>query len=92
LGPSSLPVVVAQLTKDIQAEQLLCWSGMTDTEYSTTSSSNEEDHKFKQPLCTVLYQKISQKDEILLNRLYSFSGNFTMYLVNHNTVTLYTLV
>jgi len=41
LGPSSLPVVVAQLTKDMQAEQLLCWSGMTDTERSTTSGSNE---------------------------------------------------
>jgi len=31
------------LTKDIQIEQLLCWSGMTDTEHSTTSSSNEEE-------------------------------------------------
>jgi len=29
------------LTKDTQTEQLLCWSGMTDTEHST-SSSNEE--------------------------------------------------
>jgi len=27
----------------MQTEQLLCWSGMTDTEPSTTSSSNEED-------------------------------------------------
>jgi len=27
----------------VQTEQLLCWSGMTDTEHSTTSSSNEED-------------------------------------------------
>jgi len=26
----------------MQTEQLLCWSGMTDTEHSTTSSSNEE--------------------------------------------------
>jgi len=38
LGPSSLPVA-----KDMQTEQLLCWSGMTDTEHSTTSSSNEEE-------------------------------------------------
>jgi len=30
-------------TKDMQTEQLLCWSGMTDTEHSTTSSSNEEE-------------------------------------------------
>jgi len=41
LGPSILPVVVAQR----DAEQLLCWSGMTDTEHSTTSSSNEEEEE-----------------------------------------------
>jgi len=28
----------------MQTEQLLCWSGMTDTEHSTISSSNEETH------------------------------------------------
>jgi len=33
---------LANLTKDMQTEQLLCWSGMTDTEHRTTSSSNEE--------------------------------------------------
>jgi len=27
----------------MQTEQLLCWSGMTDTDHSTTSSSNEKD-------------------------------------------------
>jgi len=27
----------------MQTEQLLCWSGMTDTEHSTTSGLNEED-------------------------------------------------
>jgi len=27
----------------LQTEQLLCWSGMTDSEHSTTSSSNEEE-------------------------------------------------
>jgi len=26
----------------MQTEQLLCWNGMTDTEHSTTSCSNEE--------------------------------------------------
>jgi len=40
LGPSSLPVVVPSLTKDMQTEQLLCWSGITDTEH-TTSDLNE---------------------------------------------------
>jgi len=32
---------VQSLTKDMQTEQLLCWSGMTDTEHTTTSDSNE---------------------------------------------------
>jgi len=27
----------------MQTEQLLCWSGMADTEQSTTSDSNEEE-------------------------------------------------
>jgi len=60
LGPSSLPVVVAQpderhankaasvlewYDRHRQTKQLLCWSGMTDTEHSTTSSSNEEEAK-----------------------------------------------
>jgi len=31
------------LTKDMQIEQLLCWSGMTDTEHSATSRLNEEE-------------------------------------------------
>jgi len=35
--------VGAQPDKDMQAEQLLCWNGMTDTGHCTTSSSNEED-------------------------------------------------
>jgi len=30
------------LTKDMKTERLLCWSGMTVTEHSTTSGSNEE--------------------------------------------------
>jgi len=29
----------------MQTEQLLCWSGLTDTEHSTTSSSNEEEEQ-----------------------------------------------
>jgi len=44
LGRSSLPVVVAQPDERHTTEQLLCWSGITDTEhYNTTSSSNEEE-------------------------------------------------
>jgi len=30
---------------NLQTEQLLCWSGMTDTEQNTTSYSNEEDYR-----------------------------------------------
>jgi len=37
------------LTKDRQTEQLLCWSGMTDTEQSTTSGSNEEEASMPKP-------------------------------------------
>jgi len=29
--------------KDMQTEQLLCWSGMTGTEHSATSGSNEKE-------------------------------------------------
>jgi len=35
------------LTKDVQTEQLLCWSGMIDTEHITTSGSNKEDSKIE---------------------------------------------
>jgi len=31
------------LTKDMQTKQLLCWSGMPDTEHRTASGSNEEE-------------------------------------------------
>jgi len=41
LGSSILPVVVVQPDEDMQTEPLLCWSGMTDTDHSTTSGSNE---------------------------------------------------
>jgi len=38
------PLWWPSLTKDMQTEQLLCWSGMTDMEHhSTTSSFNEEE-------------------------------------------------
>jgi len=35
------------LTKDMQAEQLLCWIEMTDTVYTTTGS-NEEEEEYSQ--------------------------------------------
>jgi len=40
-GPSSLPVVVAHPDNKLANRTALCWSGMTDTEH-TTSGSNEE--------------------------------------------------
>jgi len=30
-------------TKDMQTEQLLCWSGMTDTEHATSGLNEKED-------------------------------------------------
>jgi len=42
LGLSSLAVVVWATTKDMQTEQLLCWSGMTDAEHSETSGSKKK--------------------------------------------------
>jgi len=41
LGPSSLPIVVAQLGERHAKEQLLCWSGMTDTVHITFGSNEE---------------------------------------------------
>jgi len=43
LEPSSLSVWWPSLTKDMQTEQFLCWSGMTDTKHRATSSSIEEE-------------------------------------------------
>jgi len=31
----------------MQTEQLLCWNGMTDTEHSTTSDSNEDEGLYR---------------------------------------------
>jgi len=39
-GQAVYPLWEPSLTIDMQTEQLLCWSGMTDTH--TTSGSNEE--------------------------------------------------
>jgi len=35
----------------MQTEQILCWSGMTDTEHSTTYSSNEEEDANVRTFC-----------------------------------------
>jgi len=43
MGQAFYPLWWPSLTKDMQTEQLLCLSGMTDTEHSTTSSLNEEE-------------------------------------------------
>jgi len=43
---SVYPLWWPSLTKDMQTEQLLCWSGMTHIEHSTASSSNEEEVHF----------------------------------------------
>jgi len=37
------------MTKDMQTEQLLCWSGMTDTEHTTSGSNEEENDPFSLP-------------------------------------------
>jgi len=37
------PLWLPGLTKDMQTEQLLCWSDMTGTEHNTTSGSNKEE-------------------------------------------------
>jgi len=37
------PLWWSSLTKDMQTEQLLCWSGMTDTEHALSGSNKEEE-------------------------------------------------
>jgi len=43
--PTLGPFVVAQSDENMQTEQLQCWNGMTDTELSTTSRSNEKEER-----------------------------------------------
>jgi len=47
LGPSSRPIMVAQPGEGHATEQLLCWSGMTDTEHTTTGSNEEDQRDFQ---------------------------------------------
>jgi len=41
-GQTVYPLWWPSLTKDMQTEQLLCWSGMTDTGHAIFSSNKEE--------------------------------------------------
>jgi len=42
-GKAVYPLWWPSLTKDMQTEQLLCWSGIKDTEHTTSDSNKEED-------------------------------------------------
>jgi len=46
--------------KDMQSEQLLYYSGMTDTEHCKTSSSNEEDYTQRPNTKNTARPKLSQ--------------------------------
>jgi len=56
------------LTKDMQTEQLLCWSGMTDTEHTVTSSSNED-------VIRDLYFCVIKSFKICFHASYDFKPN-----------------
>jgi len=45
-GQAVYPLWRPSLTKYMQTEQLLCWSGMTDTEHTTSDSNEKDDHKW----------------------------------------------
>jgi len=50
------PLWWLSLTKNMQTEQLLCW---TDTKHSATSSSNEEEHKLNLQLTYFFQLRVS---------------------------------
>jgi len=58
-GPSSLPIVVTQPDKRHANRASSVLSGMTDTEHSTTSSSNEKE------VWEPLHYSISNKDLVI---------------------------
>jgi len=45
-GQAVYPLWCLSLMKDMQTEQLFCWSGVIDTEHSTISGSNEKYQQF----------------------------------------------
>jgi len=61
LGPSSLPGVVAQFE-----EQLLCWSGITDTAH-TTSGSKRRRSTIKPFIFAFIIQRIHNSGRLLNN-------------------------
>jgi len=56
----------------MQTEQLLCWSGMTDTEHSTTSSSNEEGERSKINAKVVQYYHLNGNNFLSVRRCGSY--------------------
>jgi len=61
LGQSNLPVLVASPVKYMQTGQLLCWSGMTDTEHKTSSSNEKEARKVDRHILLKFYNKPNSK-------------------------------
>jgi len=48
--PNAVSHLGSSLTKDMQTQQILCWSGMTDTDHSTTSHLNKEANTYSEKL------------------------------------------
>jgi len=46
----------------METEQLLCWTGMTDTEHSTTFSSNDEEKIYQLPYFNSFYLRLLSAD------------------------------
>jgi len=61
----------------MQREQLLCWSGMTDTEHSTTYSSNEEMCNYVLYNCNLRHSSVQVFLDVIesVNLLVSANGN-----------------
>jgi len=80
------------LTKDMQTEQLLCWSGMTDTEHST-SGSNKKDKENNQPDIKCLLDWINFSMGSILNNISrSISFSTIPKSVSHKSYQLYRFV
>jgi len=50
----------------MQTEQLLCWSGVTDTEHRKTSGSNEEDQPASTQNLLFLIKKVNSMTHLTL--------------------------
>jgi len=60
----------------MQTEQLLCWSGMTDTEHGTTSGSNEEDKYWSDSQSKMTRMAITNTSAYSLDERLSRHGHF----------------